>query len=211
MGFSTESIIRSSKSGICGRLEARWPLRRSDSGSRSVRSRLFLLSPVLRNPPTLSSLSPGVSRRDRSGFTLLEVLFVTIIIGILASMSAPRLQGALEKARVARAIGDIDAIGWDILSYEMGEGQLPNSLALIGRSGTLDPWGNPYQYLPIRGKKPGKGAMRKDRFLVPINSDFDLYSMGPDGKSVAPLTAAASHDDIIRANDGGYVGIAERY
>lgn len=33
------------------------------------------------------------------------------------------------------------------------------------------------------------GGARKDRFLVPINSDFDLYSMGKDGQSVGPLTA----------------------
>ncbi len=53
--------------------------------------------------------------------------------------------------------------------------------------------------------------MRKDKFLVPINTDFDLYSMGEDGKSVPPLTAKASRDDIIRANDGGYIGPASGY
>jgi general secretion pathway protein G len=52
---------------------------------------------------------------------------------------------------------------------------------------------------------------RKDRFLVPINSDYDLYSMGPDGASAPPLTAKASHDDIIRASDGAYVGVAENF
>ena len=50
--------------------------------------------------------------------------------------------------------------------------------------------------------------MRKDRFLVPINSDFDLYSMGKDRISQIPLTAKASRDDIIRANDGAYIGLA---
>jgi general secretion pathway protein G len=49
---------------------------------------------------------------------------------------------------------------------------------------------------------------RKDRFLVPINSDYDLYSMGPDGQSVAPLTAAPSQDDIVRASNGAYFGLA---
>jgi general secretion pathway protein G len=58
----------------------------------------------------------------------------------------------------------------------------------------------------------GGGAKpRKDRFLVPINSDYDLYSMGPDGESVEPLTAAKSHDDIIRASNGAYVGVAENF
>jgi general secretion pathway protein G len=57
----------------------------------------------------------------------------------------------------------------------------------------------------------GGGQPRKDRFLVPINSDYDLYSMGPDGASTPPLTAKASHDDIIRASDGAYVGVAENF
>jgi general secretion pathway protein G len=74
----------------------------------------------------------------------------------------------------------------------------------------IDPWGHPYQYLSFSGLK-GKGEMRKDKNLVPINSDYDLYSMGPDGESQTPLTAKASRDDIIRANNGGYVGIAENY
>ena len=53
--------------------------------------------------------------------------------------------------------------------------------------------------------------MRKDKFLVPINSDFDLYSMGKDGESVPPLTSKKRRDDIIRANDGQYIGLAEGY
>jgi general secretion pathway protein G len=54
----------------------------------------------------------------------------------------------------------------------------------------------------------GIGGARKDRFLVPINSDFDIYSMGRDGQTIAPLTAPKSHDDIIRASDGGFYGLA---
>ena len=97
----------------------------------------------------------------------------------------------------------------------------------------LDPWGRPYQYLRLanpsdNGKGDGKdndkdkgkgkdmdpkekGKPRKDHFLVPINSDFDLYSLGPDGESRAPLTAKHSRDDIIRANNGGYFGPASEY
>ena len=57
----------------------------------------------------------------------------------------------------------------------------------------------------------GSGQPRKDHFLHPISSDFDLYSMGKDGDSVAPLTAQKSRDDIIRANDGGYYGLASNF
>ena len=42
--------------------------------------------------------------------------------------------------------------------------------------------------------------------MVPVNSDFDLYSMGPDGDSRAPFTAKASRDDIVRASNGGFIG-----
>jgi general secretion pathway protein G len=55
------------------------------------------------------------------------------------------------------------------------------------------------------------GQIRKDRFLVPVNSDYDLYSMGKDGQSQAPFTAKASRDDIVRASDGQYVGLAEDF
>lgn len=55
------------------------------------------------------------------------------------------------------------------------------------------------------------GDVRKDRNLVPINSDFDLYSVGRDGESVGALTAKKSHDDVIRANDGSFVGLAVRF
>ncbi|MEK6802752.1 MAG: prepilin-type N-terminal cleavage/methylation domain-containing protein [Nitrospirota bacterium] len=55
------------------------------------------------------------------------------------------------------------------------------------------------------------GKPRKDRLLHPINSDYDLYSMGKDGESVEPLTAKKSHDDVIRANDGSFVGLAVEF
>ena len=58
-----------------------------------------------------------------------------------------------------------------------------------------------------RSTDPGmEGHRRKDHSLVPVNSDYDLYSMGPDGDSQAPFTAQASRDDIVRASNGGYIG-----
>ena len=56
-----------------------------------------------------------------------------------------------------------------------------------------------------------KSKPRKDHFLVPVNSDFDLYSMGEDRKSQAPFTAAASFDDIVRVDDGRYVGLVSEF
>jgi general secretion pathway protein G len=146
-----------------------------------------------------------------AGFTLLELTIVTVIIGILASMAAPNVQRVREKALVARAIGDMKAIEIELNQYQANNMLPPDDLTAIERDGLLDPWGNPYAYTKIAGASGGKGAFRKDKFLVPLNSDFDLYSMGPDGKSKAPLAAKDSKDDIIRANDGGYMGVAELF
>lgn len=153
-------------------------------------------------------------RHGPDGFTLIEMLIVTIMIGTLSMMAAPKVQAARRLAENARAIGDIKALEIDLYQYEASNGVFPLSLEDIGREKLLDPWGRPYEYLRIKdytgkGKRP-KGA-RKDRFLVPINSDFDLYSIGPDGASTAPLTAAASADDIVRANNGGFVGPATEF
>jgi len=74
----------------------------------------------------------------------------------------------------------------------------------------LDPWGNPYQYLNFDNVN-GQGQKKKDKFLVPLNSTYDLYSMGKDGNTSTALTANASQDDIVRANDGAFVGLASQY
>ena len=76
----------------------------------------------------------------------------------------------------------------------------------------MDAWGNPYEYLNLGTvTPPTQHKIRKDKNLHPINSDYDLYSKGPDGQSVAPLTAMASRYDIIRANDGAFIGVAVDY
>ena len=80
----------------------------------------------------------------------------------------------------------------------------------LGAELPKDPWGRDYQFLNFSA--PGaNGQIRKDHNLHPLNTDFDLYSLGKDGKSQAPLTAKASHDDVIWARDGAFVGLAEDY
>ena len=135
------------------------------------------------------------------GFTIVELLIAMAIILTLAAIAVPNFLAALYQAKVAKAVSDIHAIGTDVQAYNLIHSDLyPNTLADIGDA-INDPWGQPYQYLNFANAK-GKGQMRKDRFLVPINTYFDLYSMGKDGQSVSPLTAKASQDDIIWANDG---------
>ena len=151
---------------------------------------------------------------SRAAFTLIELLSVVAIIGVLASIGMPRYWDTVERARVAKAIGDLRTLAIDLLSQD----SLPSSLAAINRSTLLDPWGRPYRYLKftsvapvkLRVATPPPGA-RMDRFLVPINSMFDLYSTGKDGKTQVALTAPVSHDDVVVANDGGFIGLAKNY
>lgn len=144
------------------------------------------------------------------GFTLIELLIVVVIIGALAGIVTPNLQRNADRARVAAATEEIRFLQAEIMGYRADDGELPPTLADIGREAFLDPWGNPYVYLNFIGVQ-GQGQKRKDRFLVPLNTEYDLYSIGADGLTAPALTAAESHDDVIRANDGGFVGLAKSY
>jgi len=161
-------------------------------------------------PDLVSSDVRQDPRAARAGFTLLELFAVVAVIAALVTLAVPRIRDAQERAKVARAIGDIRAISADL----DGQDTLPETLAQIGRANLVDPWGAGYVYLKFpddsKSKGPPAGA-RRDRFLVPINSTYDLYSMGKDGATTVALTARNSQDDVIRANDGGFIGLASRF
>ncbi len=143
------------------------------------------------------------------GFTLVEILMVIAIIGTLAAIATPLSFSYIERARVARAKVEISMLSREIAFFQEQNNRYPANLAELGIGPLLDPWGNPYQYLPVAGTP--QGQLRKDHSLVPVNQDYDLYSMGRDGKSKAPFTAQASRDDIVRANDGSYIGPVSGY
>ncbi len=156
-----------------------------------------------------SNISMTKQGRQR-GLTLIEIMIAIAIIGTLASIAIPAYDDYVEKARITMAAEDIAAISGKIEAYWNNERAYPSSLADVGEGGKLDPWENPYRYLDL-GQPGATGKARKDKNLVPLNSDFDLYSAGKDGASVSPLTAKASHDDIIRANDGRFIDLASKY
>ena len=156
---------------------------------------------------------PGCLRQAgaRSGFTLIEILIALVILGMIAAIAVPSYNGYIDRARIYQAKQDIQGMATLISNYYNDHRAYPATLADVGLATRLDPWKNPYQYLDVSDIKATKGKARKDKRLVPINSDYDLYSMGKDGKTAAPLTAPASQDDVIRANNGRFLGLGSEY
>ena len=154
----------------------------------------------------------GVSMLGRkAGWTLVELLLILAVVGVLAAIAMPTYNNYRERIKRSTAILDIRALQTIIKDYAADNGgAFPMSLADVGNGGKLDPWGRPYQYLNLTTSH-GHGGARKDRRLNPINSDFDLYSMGKDGATRTQLTNRVSLDDIVRARDGSFVGLASEF
>jgi general secretion pathway protein G len=144
------------------------------------------------------------------GLTLTEILVGVGIIGILSAIVLPLYGESLQRSKATQAIADIHSISGKLKIWEVFNRSLPDSLAQAGINEAFDPWGHAYQYLRIEGTK-GKGDVRKDHKLNPINSDFDLYSMGRNGVSKPQISNKDSLDDIVRANNGGFVGLASDF
>lgn len=161
---------------------------------------------------------PDSDPRGGGGLTLVELLIVIAIVGILTSIAIPSYQKYLEKNKETTAISDINTIAWKLKAIMTEDPTaLPNDLAAINVGNLLpliDPWGNPYGYLPLYGLTPTQAkaaGARKNKNDFPITTDFDLYSMGPDGQTHQNLQNAKSRDDIIRADEGAFVGKASTY
>ncbi len=127
-----------------------------------------------------------MSKQRHSGFTLIEIMVVIVILGILASVVVPRIMDNPDKARVVKAKSDIRALEAALNLYRLDNFQYPSTdqglRALVEKPGgspeprnykdggyidrlPKDPWGNDYEYL-----NPGR------------HGDIDIYSLGADGQ-----------------------------
>jgi general secretion pathway protein G len=139
--------------------------------------------------------------KKQSGFSLLEVMVVLVIIGIIASMIVPNLMGSQDTAREQKAVIDIGSLETALGMYRSQNYNYPTTEqgleALVEQTeiepvprrfpegGYIkrlpqDPWGNEYQLL-----NPGE------------HGKMDIFSMGPDGE-------ADTDDDIGNWNLGEY-------
>jgi len=137
-------------------------------------------------------------------------MIVIAIIGTLSAIAIPNYLKYKNNAMIAVAVTDIRMIEKRIalLAFD-NDDQLPDSLNDLTTIGTInDPWGNPYEYLRIAGGDVKKvGELRRNMIDVPVNQDYDLYSMGKDGQSQSSFKVDVSRDDVVRAYEGRYVGL----
>ncbi len=140
------------------------------------------------------------------GFTVIEMMMVIGLIAILAAVALPAYNNYRDKARSVEAVQQIAVMAAAIKTYWQDARAYPATLADVQLAGMIDPWGRPYVYYNVEAN--GKGGARKDHALNPLNTDFDLYSVGPDGKTKKQISQKDSLDDLIRASDGAFLGVA---
>ncbi len=120
-----------------------------------------------------------------SGFTLLEIMVVVVILGILAALVVPKIISRPDEARVVAARQDIATLMQALKLYRLDNLRYPTTeqglQALVAKPTTAplppnwkaggylerlpkDPWSNPYQYL-----NPG------------VHGEIDVFSLGADG------------------------------
>ncbi len=157
-------------------------------------------------------------RQKKEGFnkalTLIELLLTIAILGTLSAIAVPMYTGYMDKQRNTTALVDIKNIESQIERFKALSGRPPNNFAEAGiDTPDDDPWGRTYLYTRLQGlsKEDREARCRWDKHEKPLNFDYDLYSMGKDGQTKPRLDHKDSHDDIIRANGGTYVGLASEY
>lgn len=127
--------------------------------------------------------------QSRSGFTLLEILLVVIIIGMLVGVAVVKLGGKTKEAQITAARDQIHNYETALDLYELDNGFLPTTeqslQALITQPGSPPApgnWKGPYLRPPVLRKDPWQ---RDFKYVCPgqhNTSSFDISSPGPDGQ-----------------------------
>lgn len=164
-------------------------------------------------PGRAAGYLPSAWRRraeDGRAITIVELLIFGAIVVTLSGIGLPMYQKYRNNTYMAKAIVDIRTLEHDIYTFEGFNGKLPDFLDEVRPGYPLDPWKNPYQFQNTTTKK-GNAKARWDKLFRPLNTDFDLYSLGPDGQTEENLDRPTSLDDIVRALNGQFVGLASEY
>ncbi len=127
------------------------------------------------------------SRRRRSGFTLIEILVVIVVIAILATLVAPNIFQHVGAAKSATAKSQIEMLGAALDAYRLDNGRYPTTeqgLGALWEKPTIDPpanWRAPYLRKPVPVDPWGHAYV----YLFPgqVNTQgYDLLTYGQDGK-----------------------------
>jgi len=128
----------------------------------------------------------GVLKRD-TGFTLIELMVVVVILGILAGLIVPRFMGRTDEAKFVKARVDIEAIETGLKLYKLDNGMYPTTeqgLAALIEAPSTDPLPEKWHkggYLDST-RVPRDPWSREYLYLCPgVHNDFDIISYGADG------------------------------
>ena len=127
--------------------------------------------------PTIIRRSPS---GQSSGFTLVELLLVLVILALIGGLVLPGIIGKAEGAKVKAAGSQIDRISMAVESYYLDTGSTPESLEqLVNEPGDADGWNGPYVKTSSLKDPWGNEYI----FQQPgDHGDFDIYTYGADGQ-----------------------------
>ena len=144
---------------------------------------------------------------------IVRIMVTLAIIAIVSTVALPISRDHLDSTHVAQAIADIGAMEIAISRYRaQNRGELPGSLMDLNLNVEQwqDPWGNAYAYINLEASAPVHQA-RTDYDRSIVNRDYDLYSMGKDGRSASAFNSPVARDDVVRGLSGSYYGTVADY